>query len=180
MLLAGDEAGRTQHGNNNAYCQDNETSWHDWDRIDESLLDFTRRLITWRRDHPVLRRRRYIRSLPVRGCADLGWVKPDGTEMSDEDWDRGLVNSVGVFLNGEAITDRDRRGQRVTDDSFLVLFNAHDDPIDWSLPEQWGKRWEAIFDTSGRDREGDLVDGGLTVRVDGRSLVVFRRTDARE
>jgi isoamylase len=180
MLLAGDEAGRTQRGNNNAYCQDNEISWHDWDHVDEPLLGFARRLIALRREHPVLRRRRWFQGRPIRGTVDLGWCKPDGTEMGDEDWDSGLVNSVGVFLNGEAITDRDRRGQRVTDDSFLVLFNAHTGPVDWSLPGQWGKRWEAVFDTSAGDREGESFDSGLTVPVAGHSLLVFRRIDARD
>jgi glycogen operon protein len=177
MLLGGDEAGRTQDGNNNAYCQDNEITWHDWDDIDENLLEFTKRLIALRREHPVLRRRRWFQGRPIRGTVDLGWCKPDGTEMSDEDWDSGLANSVGVFLNGEAITDRDRRGQHVTDDSFLLLFNAHSDTIDWSLPEQWGKRWEAVFDTSIRDREGDIFDSGQALTVAGRSLVAFVRTD---
>ena len=177
MLLGGDEAGRTQGGNNNAYCQDNEITWHDWDDIDENLLEFTKRLIALRREHPVLRRRRWFQGRPIRGTVDLGWCKPDGTEMSDEDWDSGLANSVGVFLNGEAITDRDRRGQHVTDDSFLLLFNAHSDTIDWSLPEQWGKRWEAVFDTSIRDREGDILDSGQALTVAGRSLVAFVRTD---
>jgi isoamylase len=180
MLLAGDEAGRTQRGNNNAYCQDNEISWHDWDHVDQRLLDFARQLIVLRREHPVLRRRRWFQGRPIRGTVDLGWCKPDGTEMGDEDWDSGLVNSVGVFLNGEAITDRDRRGQRVTDDSFLVLFNAHSGPVDWSLPKQWGKRWEAVFDTSAGGREGELFDGGLTISMAGHSLVVFRRGDGRE
>jgi isoamylase len=180
MLLAGDEAGRTQRGNNNAYCQDNEISWHDWDHVDERLLDFARQLIALRREHPVLRRRRWFQGRPIRGTVDLGWCKPDGTEMGDEDWDSGLVNSVGVFLNGEAITDRDRRGQRVTDDSFLVLFNAHSGPVDWSLPKQWGKRWEAVFDTAAGGREGELFDGGLTISMAGHSLVVFRRSDGRE
>jgi isoamylase len=180
MLLAGDEAGRTQRGNNNAYCQDNEISWHDWDHVDERLLDFARQLIALRREHPVLRRRRWFQGRPIRGTVDLGWCKPDGTEMGDEDWDSGLVNSVGVFLNGEAITDRDRRGQRVTDDSFLLLFNAHSGPIDWSLPKQWGKRWEAVFDTSVRDRKGESFDGGVTISMAGHSLVVFRRSDEPE
>jgi isoamylase len=179
MMLAGDEAGRTQRGNNNAYCQDNEVSWQDWDHVDASLVEFTRRLIALRREHPVLRRRRWFQGLPIRGTVDLGWCKPDGTEMTDEDWDSGLVNSVGVFLNGEAITDRDRRGQQVTDDSFLLLFNAHSGPADWSLPEQWGKRWEAVFDTSIPEREGDSFDAGLTIPVAGRSMVVFRRIDTR-
>jgi glycogen operon protein len=180
MLLAGDEIGRTQRGNNNAYCQDNEISWHDWEHIDEKLLDFTRRLIALRREHPVLRRRRWFQGRPIRGTVDLGWCKPDGDEMSDDDWDSGLANSVGVFLNGEAITDRDRRGQRVTDDSFLLLFNAQADAIDWTLPGQWGKRWEAILDTAGAGREGDVFDSGLTVPVAGRTLVVFQRTDGAE
>ncbi len=107
MLLGGDESGRTQGGNNNAYCQDNEISWHDWDNLDEDLLEFTRRLIALRREHPVLRRRRWFQGLPIRGSVDLGWCKPDGTEMGDDDWDAGSAPTVGLFLNGEAITDRD-------------------------------------------------------------------------
>jgi isoamylase len=177
MLLGGDEIGRTQGGNNNAYCQDNEISWYDWSAVDSGLLAFTTRLIELRRDHPVLRRKHWFQGRPIRGTLDLGWCKPDGTEMNDEDWDSSRVNAVGVFLNGEAITDRDRRGQPVTDDSFLVLFNAQADTIGWTLPKQWGNRWEAVLDTSGADREGSSVDSGVAIAVAGRSLVVFRRTD---
>jgi isoamylase len=178
MLLGGDEAGRTQRGNNNAYCQDNEISWYDWEHIDEDLADFTRRLIAFRREHPVLRRRRWFQGLPIRGSVDIGWCKPDGTEMGDEDWDTGLVRSVGVFLNGEAITDRDRRGQRVRDDSFLLLFNADSEGIDWQLPGQWGQCWEPVIETADPQREGDVFAGTASIPVAGRSVVVLLRRDA--
>jgi glycogen operon protein len=174
MLLAGDESGRTQHGNNNAYCQDNDISWQDWDHVDEDLLAFTRRLIALRREHPVLRRRRWFQGLPIRGSVDLGWCKPDGSEMGDDDWDAGFASSVGLFLNGDAITDRDRRGQRVTDDSFLLLFNAYHEPIDWTLPKQWGEWWELMLDTSGPGREGGAFASSVTLPVAGRSVVVLQ------
>jgi isoamylase len=180
MLLGGDEMGRTQRGNNNAYCQDNEISWFDWDHVNSSLLAFTGRLIALRREHPVLRRRRWFQGRPIRGTLDLGWFKPDGTEMSDEDWDSGLANAVGMFLNGEAITDKDRHGQRITDDSFLLLFNAQGIEIDWTLPKQWGKRWETVLDTTEPERVGDTVDSGAALPVTGRSVVMLRRLDEPE
>jgi len=180
MLLGGDEYGRTQRGNNNAYCQDNEISWYDWDRVDDDLLEFTRRLITLRREHPVLRRRRWFQGRSIRGSVDLGWCKPDGTEMSDDDWDAAFAPAVGIFLNGDAITDRDRRGQRVTDDSFLLLFNAHADAIDWTLPKQWGQWWELVTDTGDPGREAEALESSETLQVAGRSVVVLQRRDAPE
>jgi isoamylase len=181
MLLGGDECGRTQRGNNNAYCQDNEISWYDWDDVDTDLLDFTRRLIALRREHPVLRRRRWFQGHSIRGSVDLGWFKPDGAEMSDDDWDAGSASVVGIFLNGDAITDRDRRGQRVTDDSFLLLFNAHGEPIEWTLPKQWGQWWELIMETAGPDRDGEqILESSATLRAAGRSVVVLRRRETPE
>ena len=177
MLLGGDESGRSQGGNNNAYCQDNEISWHDWGRIDEELLGFTRHLITLRREHPVLRRRRYVQSRAIRGSVELGWCKPDGSEMSDEDWDAGHALSVGLFLNGEAIADRDRRGQRVTDDSLLLLFNAHHKAIKWTLPEQWAESWEPILDTWAPNRQRKALNSGRACMVAARSVVVLRRQE---
>src|ERR1700735_1446614 len=170
MLLGGDETGRSQGGNNNAYCQDNAISWQDWDGVDGDLLDFTRRLSALRREHPVLRRRRWFQGRPIRGTVDLGWCRPDGDEMSDDDWDDGFARSVGVFLNGEAITDRDTHGQRVTDESFLLLFNDHYEAIDWTLPKQWGSWWEAVLDTAGPDREGEVFESPALLPVGGRSL----------
>jgi len=176
MLLAGDELGRTQHGNNNAYCQDNEISWHDWADVDEGLLAFTRRLIDLRRSHPTFRRRRFFQGRPIRGTVDLAWLRPDGQEMSDEDWDEGHRLAIGMYLNGESITEPDARGQRIVDDSFLLLFNASADSIDWVLPEQWGGTWCTVLDTTGTLAEGEPVAG--PVAVAGRSVVVL--TDATD
>ncbi|MDP1820471.1 MAG: glycogen debranching protein GlgX [Acidimicrobiales bacterium] len=174
MVLAGDEMGRTQGGNNNAYCQDNEVSWHDWDAVDEDLLDFTRRLIDLRLQHPTFRRRRYFHGRPIRGTVDLGWCKPDGEAMTDEDWHESHALAIGLFLNGESITDPDVRGQRIVDDSFLLLFNADADPLEWTLPSQWGGPWCVVLDTT--DTHDTAVDPGGTIHVPGRSVVVL--TDA--
>jgi glycogen operon protein len=176
MLLGGDETGRTQRGNNNAYCQDNDISWLDWGHQDEALLAFARQMITLRREHPVLRRRRWFQGVPIRGSVDIGWCRADGAEMSDEDWGSG-IGSVGVFLNGEAITDRDRRGQRIADDSLLLLFNGHHKPIDWTLPKQWGLWWDLIVDTAAPEREGTPGSSDQSLPVAARSVVVLIRRD---
>jgi glycogen operon protein len=171
MLVAGDEMGRTQGGNNNAYCQDNEVSWHDWEHIDSELLDFCRQLIALRREHPTFRRRRYFQGQAIRGTVDLGWCKPDGSEMTDEDWEVGHARTIGLFINGQAITHRDQRGLPVVDDSFLLLFSAHDEPVDWVLPTEWGGPWTIVLETSGTHEE--LVPVGGTLKVPARSVVVL-------
>ena len=174
MLLGGDEMGRTQQGNNNAYCQDNEVSWHDWSRADLELLAFTRRVIALRRDHALFRLRRWFSGRPIRGVPDIGWVRPDGSEMGDEDWEAGFARSVGMFLNGEAIRAPDERGQRVSDDSFVVLLNAHDAPVEWRLPLAWGSGWQLVLDTA--DPGGGASQRPeATTTVPGRSLLLFRR-----
>jgi len=171
MLVAGDELGRTQGGNNNAYCQDNEISWQDWEDIDDDLFEFTKRLIELRRSHPTFRRRRYFQGRPIRGTVDLGWCKPDGTEMTDEDWDDGHARSLGLFINGESITDVDHRGQPVEDDSFLLLLNAHHEPISWTLPAQWARPWEVVLCTADGRLEGTTP--GNQLDVPARSVVVL-------
>jgi glycogen operon protein len=175
MLLGGDEMGRTQQGNNNAYCQDNEISWHDWERIDEDLLFFTKQMIALRRDHPVFRRRRWFSGRPIRGTADVGWFKQDGTEMNDGDWEAGFARSVGLFLNGEAIHTPDERGQRVVDDSFMILFNAHNEPLAWTLPHQLPGRWQVTADsTVPRDVGGANVEGSTTLPARSLRVLQFR------
>jgi glycogen operon protein len=148
MMTGGDEIGRTQRGNNNAYCQDNEVTWYDWTHTDKELLDFTRRLIALRKAHPVFRRRRWFHGQPIRGVTDIVWFKPDGTEMTEDDWGSGFAQSIGVLFNGEAIPTRDERGRRIVDDSFITLLNAHQDAIQWRLPQAFATGWEYVLDTT--------------------------------
>jgi glycogen operon protein len=178
MLLGGDEIGRSQRGNNNAYCQDNELSWFDWDHQDGALLAFTQRLISFRRAHPVFRRRHFFHgeSLGATGATDIAWFRPDGSEMKAEDWSSGFGKAVGVFLNGKAIPSPDERGERVVDDTFLVLFNAHHEPLEFSMPAAtWGARWLRSIDTADTFNEGESVEAGRATTVDSRSLAVYRR-----
>jgi glycogen operon protein len=175
MLLGGDEIGRTQQGNNNAYCQDNEISWYDWERVDEDLLEFTQRLIALRREHPVFRRRRWFSGRPIRGTADVGWFKHDGTEMTDSDWDAGFARSMGLFLNGEAIHTPDERGQRVVDDSFLLLLNAHDDSLAWTLPVELRGRWQVAADsTVPREAWGETIERATAMPPRSLRVLQFR------
>jgi isoamylase len=154
MLAHGDELGRTQHGNNNVYAQDNEISWVDWNLTDEQseLLEFTSSVIALRKNHPVFRRRRFFKGDAAHGGAselgDIEWLKPDGAEMQEEDWNSGFARSVMVFLNGDAIPEPDHAGRRITDDHFLLLFNAHSDKIDFHLPpKSYGSNWVVRLDT---------------------------------
>ncbi|MFD9091064.1 glycogen debranching protein GlgX [Streptomyces prasinus] len=184
MLSHGDEVGRSQRGNNNAYCQDNETSWIDWKLTEEqrSLLAFTRRVISLRTAHPVLRRRRFFHGGPAsrtgRGPADLVWLLPNAEEMSDADWRRSDAHSVGVFLNGDAIAEPDPRGRRLVDDSFLLLLNSHWEPVDFRLPDAvYGERWTALIDTTDPDGVPDESEykAGTGLTVGPRSLVLLSR-----
>ncbi|MDQ1709400.1 MAG: isoamylase [Frankiaceae bacterium] len=182
MLCAGDEFGRTQRGNNNAYSQDNEISWLNWDFAKEnfSLLEFTEALSKLRRDHPVFRRRRWFQGRPLRGAgvSDIVWFTPAGQLMSDEDWDSGWAKSIGVFLNGDAIPSPDLRGERVVDDNFFLIFNAHHEDLDFLLPDDsYGASWEVEVDTASPmlALDNPIVKAGQTVTSEARSIVVLRR-----
>ena len=178
MLLGGDEMGRTQGGNNNAYCQDNEVSWFDWEQQDGALVAFTQRLINLRKSHPVFRRRHFFQGQTLHGddVSDIAWFRTDGTQMTDTDWREGYAKTLGVFLNGDAIPDLGARGERITDDSFLVLFNAHFEAVDFVLPaEQYGERWVKVLDTADSFDEGRQCKADETLAVESRSLVLFRR-----
>jgi glycogen operon protein len=180
MLSHGDELGRTQLGNNNAYCQDNELTWIDWENADSKLIDWTTRLIRLRRQQPVLHRQKFFLGAVGRGTRrkDLVWLRPDGQEMKDPNWrNRGLL-SVGMLLNGEMIPDRSERGEPIRGDTLLLLLHAHHEPLGWKLPEElWGREWEVVLDTA-RPCETDgerHCRAGQTLAMEPRSLVVLRR-----
>jgi isoamylase len=181
MLLAGDELGRTQGGNNNAYCQDSPVSWIDWENIDEGLLEFTQQLLKLRTEHAVFRRRGWFQGQPIHGSevGDIGWFTPDGELMTEEDWNVTFAKSLGVFLNGEGIHSRDPRGQRIRDDSFYVIFNAHSEPMTFTLPgERWGRRWAKLIDTANGDTPDAFeVKADDTLEVESRSMVLLMRVD---
>jgi isoamylase len=177
MILGGDEMGRTQGGNNNAYCQDNEISWFDWESADRGLLEFTRRVIQLKREHPVFKRRRWFKGRPLHGkdVADIAWLRPDAQQMSEEDWQAGFVKSFGLFLNGDALRDLDENGERLRDSSFLLLFNAHHETVSFTLPgPTFGERWTIVVDTTSELGEnGGDVAAEAKVDVPGRALFVL-------
>ncbi|AOR37611.1 glycogen debranching enzyme GlgX [Streptomyces fodineus] len=184
MLCHGDELGRTQRGNNNAYCQDNEISWIDWELTQEqrSLVDFTRHVIALRAAHPVLRRRRFFRGETETDARqplpDLMWLRPDAREMTDRDWQRGDAHSVTVFLNGDALAERDAYGRRMVDDSFLLLVNGYWEPVGFRLPdESYGERWTTLIDTADPDGIPDERErkAGMRLRLEARSLILLSR-----
>jgi isoamylase len=180
MLLAGDEIGRTQGGNNNAYCQDNEISWLDWEHADGELLEFVRSLIALRRRHPTFRRRKWFQGHSIRGTnlTDIGWFRPDGCEMSNKDWQLAYAKGLGVFLNGCGIATPDRWGRPITDDNFYLVFNAHHESLRFTLPKRIaGSAWRRIVDTSTSEVPAEprrVWRRGASLTITGRSLSVFQ------
>jgi isoamylase len=182
MLLSGDEMGRSQQGNNNAYCQDNEISWLDWDlkEENESLLDFARQLISFRRRHPVFRRRKWFQGRAIHGTTvnDIGWFNPDGGKMTEEQWNDGFAKAIAIFLNGQEISEPGERGERIMDESFVLFFNAHYEMIEFTIPkglQHW--QWQVIIDTT----QPRFVENGMwftsnkPIEVAERSVTVLKR-----
>jgi len=182
MLCHGDELGRTQLGNNNGYCQDNELTWIDWAGADEGLIAFTREVATLRREHPTFRRRRFFDGRPGSGkgeaaLPDIAWLRPDGSQMTGEDWDSGFGRAIAVYLNGAAIQENDDRGEPITDDSFLLCFSAHHEPIDFVLPgREETIDWLVVLDTAiSAVTDAKPVPAGEVLTVQPRTLVVLQR-----
>ncbi|RPA63595.1 glycogen debranching enzyme GlgX [Gordonia oryzae] len=181
MLAHGDEIGRTQSGNNNVYCQDSQLSWMDWSLAEKNsdLLEFTRKAIALRTRHPVFRRRRFFAGKPIRWgrqYLDIAWLTPSGEEMTTADWDSGFGKSLAVFLNGNGIGEKDERGEKIVDDSFIICFNAHYEPIEFTLPSILESGWTGVLDSAQPTGDSDIEDacGGTTFTVQARSLLVLR------
>ena len=180
MLVAGDEMGRSQGGNNNAYCQDNVTSWVNWDlsAADREFLCFVQALIALRREHPVFHRRHFFQGRDIRGSGskDIHWFKPDGLEMSDEEWVHDFARCLGVFLSGEAMHERDGRGRPIRDDNFLLLFNSHHEAVAFKVPLLGEDReWTILLDTAQGSGVGleDRFRSGDSYPLEARSLAVM-------
>jgi isoamylase len=179
MVAHGDELGRTQRGNNNVYCQDNEISWVHWDEVDEDLLAFTRTLLQLRAGHPVFRRRRFFTGeKAANGLPDIGWLRSDGTEMDQEDWSSAFLRPLTVFLNGHGITEPGLRGENIVDDSFLLLLNpGHEDAVITLPGGPFGDEWQPILDTgdaSVTEADSKPVPAGHELMLMARSVAVLR------
>jgi glycogen operon protein len=183
MLLGGDEFGRTQQGNNNAYCQDNEISWFDWADVDADLLEWTRAVIGLRTNHPVFRRRRFFRGRVARSegrLPDIAWLRPEGGEMTDADWGVGYAKSLAVWFNGSSIPEPDRHGRPILDQSFYLCFNSWEQPLEFLLPPVgWGVTWEVVVDTADdavtrSATAGPRFKAGDPVPLQGHHFVALR------
>ena len=189
MIAHGDEFGRTQGGNNNVYCQDNEIAWMDWSLLEEEkhqeMLGFAKRVISIRRNHPVFSRKRFLAGGPLGSDVrdrDVAWLVPSGQLMTPDDWDQDFGRALMVYLNGEAISETTSRGQEIHDDSFLLIFNSHHEPISFTLPgQELGAQWKLIVDTAdaGGYPDDEIVLGAHeTLVVQPRSTLLLRQTEA--
>ncbi|MGY3215062.1 glycogen debranching protein GlgX [Mucilaginibacter sp. HD30] len=179
MLVAGDEMGRTQQGNNNAYCQDNEISWLHWEDQDEELQEFTRQLIHLRREHAAFSRKNWFRGEPIKGdgIEDIAWFLPDGSHMMEEHWQQDFAKSVAVFLNGQGLHAVNSEGNKVIDDNFYIIFNAHEESLDYKLPERnYSMDWQVLIDTSKPtfSPTDKIYNAEEVVHVEGRSVILLQ------
>jgi glycogen operon protein len=176
MLLAGDEAGHSQQGNNNAYCQDNDISWIDWEKADQDLIAFTAALIQLRKKHPAFSRKHWFKGRPVKakGITDIAWFLPDATEMTEEHWKTGYAKSLAIFLYGGGLHTVDQENKPIVDDSFYMIFNAHSGPLEFKLPEaKYGKCWKLLWDTSGKKNKKEYEPGSV-IKAGDRSVILLQ------
>jgi glycogen operon protein len=181
MLLAGDEIGRTQNGNNNAYCHDSEISWVNWEKADNELLDFTKKLIHLYKEHNVFSRRDWFKGQPIKGrrLTDIAWFSPDGRKMTAENWRQDFAKCLGVYMDGHGIHSKNYDGKPIVDDSFYVIFNAHNEPVEYKLPtKRYGDHWIKILDTNKNfvaEKGGEKYRPNTKIKVEGFSVVLLKQ-----
>ncbi|MDN3547764.1 glycogen debranching protein GlgX [Mucilaginibacter aquaedulcis] len=178
MMVAGDEMSRTQQGNNNSYCQDNEISWINWESMDKDLHEFTRKLIQLRKEHAAFSRKNWFKGESVKGdVADIAWFLPDGSEMTEDNWSHDFAKSIAVFLNGLGLHTVNAEGNKVVDDSFYIIFNAHDQPLKYKLPKsEYAQDWDLLIDTC-KNTANEVIGqykAEDTIQVSGRSVVLLQ------
>ncbi len=179
MLIAGDELGRTQQGNNNAYCQDNEISWINWDTADNELIEFVKKIIQLRKSHPAFCRQRWFQGQPIKGSGveDIAWFLPEGTEMTEDHWRTDFAKSMAIYLNGKGLHTIGTKGEVIKDDNFYIMFNAHYESLDYLLPEEkYGKRWCKLLDTGRNylEESGEQFEPKQNINIEGRSIVLLK------
>jgi glycogen operon protein len=179
MIVAGDELGRTQGGNNNAYCQDNKISWVNWQDADTDLLTFTKKLVHFVRRHPIFNRRRWFQGQPIKGVGveDIAWFNTDGKEMNEENWKQDFAKTLGIFLNGKGIPTPGPKGEQILDDHFFIIFNAYHDAIEFKLPPaKFGRQWTKVLDTgiSYFEETGETWKASSSIHIEGRSVVLLK------
>ena len=177
MLVAGDELGRTQGGNNNAYCQDNEISWINWEDTDYEFLEFTQHIIRLRKNHPTFCRRRWFQGRPIKGIGleDIAWFLQDGSEMTEEHWTNAFAKSLAIYFNGRGLHSMGPKGENIVDDSFYLIFNAHHEPLDFTLPvAKYGRQWQKVLDTSSAVQKEESYKANEVVTAEGRSVVILK------
>jgi len=181
MLSAGDELSRTQNGNNNAYCHDNEISWINWEKADNELLEFTRKLIHLYKDHNVFSRRDWFKGQPIkgRGLTDIAWFSPDGRKMNEENWKQDFAKCLGIYLDGHGIHSMNYDGKPIVDDSFYIIFNAHSDPVEYKLPtRRYGDHWIKILDTNTNfvaESGGKIYRPNAKIKAEGFSVILLKQ-----
>lgn len=179
MLRAGDEVGQSKNGNNNSYCQDNEISWINWHNTDTGLLEFARQLIRWRREHPIFCRRRWFKGSLIKEVKvkDIDWFLPDGSEMTEQNWNSGFAKSLAVYMNGSHMNITGPKGEEINDDNFYIIFNADAHPIQYKLPaKKYGDKWIEVINTTRNSitPDGHIFKPGDTITAEGRSVILLQ------
>ena len=183
MICGGDELSHSQNGSNNAYCQDNEMTWFDWNLDDtrKEFLDFVSKLIQIRRTQPVFQRRRFFKGRPIRGVKDITFLSPNGEEMDEASWDAGFVKCLGISLAGDLIGDVDEDGDKIVGETLLILLNAHHEPLDFTFPDhQPDRQWERMLDTDDAQATTTFHEKGSNYTLNGRTVALFRLRSRQE